>query len=124
MGIRIDEAEGALVDDNFFVLDTWSVWTTTGAPPGPGYAPPFFKNNTFFIQHIWAFHITGAWDYLKLRNNVFGEYVRSKWGHQYLNIWSANTKIDSDYNFFWWHNDKQGKPEVCAVAQWHNKRGQ
>lgn len=121
VGVHLFEPEGALIENNFFFRETWSVWTTTGVRPAPGYAPPLLKNNTFFVQYIWAMHITGGQDFLKLRNNVFAEYVRGKWGHPYYTIWAATTIVDSDYNFFWWHNDKQGKSDECRVAMWHNR---
>lgn len=118
LGVWLAEAEGAVVDDNFLLKQTWSVTAASGAATGPGYVPPLIKNNTFLWTYIWTIHMVGG-DILKLRNNLFAEVCRRKSGLAYIRIWYKGSLVDSDYNFFWWHNDKPRDLSTCKVGMVH-----
>lgn len=119
-GVWLCDAEGALIDDNFLVKDTFAIVSASGVKPGPGYVWPLVKNNTFLYTYIWTVHMVGGQDRLKLRNNLFAERVRRKASLAYIRIWYAGSRIDSDYNFFYWNNDKPRDMSDCRIIMWHS----
>ena len=121
LGLWLNEAEGAVIENNFFIKQTWDVWDTTSKPYATNAVCPLLKNNTFFCTYIWTLHLTGRDVSLKLRNNVFGERVRRKTGLANIRLWTAEARLDSDYNFFWWHLSSKGQPELQTVGMWHNR---
>jgi hypothetical protein len=120
MGVWVVEAEGALIDDNFLVKQTWSITSAIGRETDERFVWPLIRNNTFLYTYIWAVHMIGPKDRLKLRNNLFAERVRAKAGLAYIRIWDARSRIDSDYNFFYWNHDKPRDMSRCHVIMWHN----
>lgn len=121
MGLRMNLSEGALVEENFFLRQTWAIYDVTGEPYPEGVSWPVIRNNTFFATYIWTLSLTGGHVSVILRNNLFGERVRSKTGLSNMRLWSPTARLDSDYNFFWWHLSSRDRPERRSVGSWHNR---
>jgi hypothetical protein len=119
-GVWLGNAQGARIDDNFLVKQTWSITSASGEAVGPDYVWPLIRNNTFLYTYIWTIHMVGGHDRLKLRNNLFAERVRAKAGLPYIRIWYVGSQIDSDYNFFYWNHDKPRDLSQSRVIMRHN----
>ena len=121
MGLRLNRSEGTLIEDNFFLRQTWAIDDCTSEPYPEGAAWPVIKNNTFFATYIWTLNLTGQHSSTVLRNNLFGERVRRKTGLSNMRFWSPTARLDSDHNFFWWYLSSKEHPELRSVGSWHNR---
>lgn len=116
MGLRLDACGGISVVDNCFIANTWQIWITDSPVTEE---PLIVQNNTFIQTYIWAIHLTGRTQQLRLRNNLFVEHVKAKASLPYIRCWYPDNKIDSDYNCFYFF--PSAIPNV-AVGRVNDKR--